>query len=66
MKDITIDASNTCFTPTDTAVGSLLYWYLVPVFQFATAVMFADTWQYFYHRTVHVNKWLYSKFQHIS
>ena len=42
--------------------GSYIYYYLVPTMQFATAIFFADTWQYFYHRLVHISPWLYSKF----
>ena len=37
-----------------------IYYYTIPAFQFTAAIFFADTWQYFYHRLVHVNKWLYS------
>ena len=38
----------------------VLYWYLVPAFQFAVAIFIADSWQYFVHRTMHLNNWLYS------
>ena len=38
-----------------------IYWYIVPVLQFALAIFFVDTWQYFLHRAMHMNKWLYSK-----
>jgi len=40
-----------------------LYWYLVPALQFGLAVFILDTWQYFLHRAMHMNKWLYSEFQ---
>lgn len=39
-----------------------LYWYIVPAIQFAVAVVILDTWQYFLHRAMHMNKWLYSTF----
>lgn len=38
-----------------------LYWFIVPALQFTVAVFLMDTWQYFIHRAMHVNKWLYSK-----
>lgn len=38
-----------------------IYWYLVPTLQLGVAVIVLDTWQYFLHRAMHVNKWLYSK-----
>lgn len=42
--------------------ASAVYWYLIPALQFLTATFFVDTWQYFLHRAMHINKWLYSKF----
>lgn len=41
--------------------ASAIYWYLIPAFQFLFATFFVDTWQYFLHRAMHLNKWLYSK-----
>lgn len=41
-------------------VAKFLYWYLVPALQFALAIFVVDTWQYFLHRAMHMNKWLYS------
>ena len=41
--------------------AKLLYWYLVPAMQFLLAIVVVDTWQYFLHRAMHMNKWLYSK-----
>ncbi|KAI9779507.1 MAG: hypothetical protein M1839_007315 [Geoglossum umbratile] len=38
------------------------YWVLVPAFQFSLAVFFMDTWQYFLHRAMHSNLWLYRTF----
>ncbi|WEW54595.1 Sphingolipid C4-hydroxylase sur2 [Emydomyces testavorans] len=43
------------------AAGAV-YWYLVPVLQFLFAICFVDTWQYFLHRAMHMNKWLYTTF----
>lgn len=42
-------------------VAKVIYWYLVPAFQFAVALFAADTWQYFGHRWEHTNKFVYSK-----
>ena len=39
-----------------------IYWILVPALQFAVAVAFLDTWQYFLHRAMHSNKYLYTTF----
>ena len=43
------------------AVAGIIYWYIVPAVQFAAAVFAADTWQYFGHRWLHTNKWVYSR-----
>ena len=42
-------------------VAKAIYWYIIPAFQFWVAAVFVDTWQYFLHRAMHMNKWLYSK-----
>jgi len=36
-----------------------LYWWGIPVAQFFLAMFIIDTWQYFLHRLMHVNKFLY-------
>lgn len=33
---------------------------LFPAIQFIIAILVVDTWQYFLHRAMHMNKWLYS------
>jgi len=38
-----------------------IYWYIIPMAQFSLAIVVVDTWQYFLHRAMHVNKWLYSR-----
>jgi sphinganine C4-monooxygenase len=43
-------------------VAKGIYWYGVPALQFMLAVFIVDTWQYFLHRAMHMNKWLYSEF----
>ncbi|KAF1950048.1 hypothetical protein CC80DRAFT_248103 [Byssothecium circinans] len=41
-------------------LASALYWYAIPAMQFAMAIVIIDTWEYFCHRTMHMNKWLYT------
>ncbi|SLM38731.1 sphinganine hydroxylase [Lasallia pustulata] len=47
------------FTRWEWASAELVYWIIVPAIQYATAMALADSFQYFTHRTFHVNKWLY-------
>ncbi|KAF2461983.1 protein SUR2 [Lineolata rhizophorae] len=39
-----------------------IYWGLIPSIQMAVAVCILDTWQYFLHRAMHLNKYLYVTF----
>ena len=41
--------------------AQLMYWFLVPAAQFLVAIVIVDTWQYFLHRGMHMNHFLYSK-----
>ncbi|KAJ5682993.1 hypothetical protein N7462_006158 [Penicillium macrosclerotiorum] len=50
------------FTGWEIALASFIYWYLVPALQFMLAVSIVDTWQYFLHRAMHLNRWLYVTF----
>ena len=45
----------------DMLAAKAIHWYLMPAFQFAVAIFVADTWQYFEHRLVHMNHYLYSE-----
>lgn len=47
------------FAQWELAVASFIYWYLIPAFQFILAIFILDTWQYFWHRAMHLNRWLY-------
>lgn len=49
------------FAAWELAVAKTIYYLIVPGLQFFFAVTFVDTWQYFLHRAMHMNKWLYSK-----
>ncbi|KAL3479715.1 fatty acid hydroxylase superfamily-domain-containing protein [Aspergillus californicus] len=50
------------FTGWESAVASFVYWYFIPALQFFWAICVVDTWQYFLHRAMHLNRWLYVKF----
>ncbi|KAI5309832.1 hypothetical protein KEM55_002303 [Ascosphaera atra] len=50
------------FAGWELSVAYALYWYLVPALQFFVAVIIVDSWQYFLHRAMHTNKWLYNTF----
>ena len=56
-------AQVSAFTDWEMFTAKAMYWYLVPAFQFGVAIVILDSWQYFIHRAMHVNKWLYSKLQ---
>ncbi|CAF9918753.1 hypothetical protein IMSHALPRED_004402 [Imshaugia aleurites] len=43
-------------------LASAIYWVLVPALQFGLAILVVDTWQYFLHRAMHMNRWLYTTF----
>jgi sphinganine C4-monooxygenase len=38
-----------------------IYYAVIPGLQILGAMIILDTWQYFWHRAMHLNKWLYSK-----
>ncbi|KAK3117832.1 Sphingolipid C4-hydroxylase sur2 [Teratosphaeriaceae sp. CCFEE 6253] len=42
--------------------ATFLYHLGIPALQFLTAVCIVDTWQYFLHRAMHMNKYLYTTF----
>lgn len=49
------------FAGWELAAARALYWVGVPALQFALAIVVLDTWQYFLHRAMHMNQWLYRK-----
>ena len=55
-----LQASVPAFTGWEIILAKVLYWYTVPALQFGLAILIVDTWQYFLHRAMHMNKWLYS------
>ncbi|MCJ1384901.1 hypothetical protein MMC17_008019 [Xylographa soralifera] len=46
----------------ETIAAKAMYWYIVPAIQFGIGIFIVDTWQYFLHRAMHMNKWLYTTF----
>lgn len=61
--DVVSGAAVPAFASWELFAAKALYWYIVPALQLGLAVFILDSWQYFLHRAMHVNKWLYSKFQ---
>ncbi|MBE3046676.1 hypothetical protein IMZ48_29925 [Candidatus Bathyarchaeota archaeon] len=49
------------FAGWEVLVAKAMYWLVVPGLQLFVAVTILDTWQYFLHRLMHTNKWLYSR-----
>jgi sphinganine C4-monooxygenase len=52
--------STTGFASWETMAAKTIYWALIPVIQFTVAIFMVDTWQYFLHRAMHMNKFLYT------
>jgi sphinganine C4-monooxygenase len=42
-------------------LAKFIYWIAIPAIQFIAAVVILDSWQYFLHRAMHMNHWLYSE-----
>lgn len=51
------------FATWELLLAKAIYWAIIPAFQMWVAVVFLDSWQYFWHRAMHVNKWMYSTFK---
>ena len=49
------------FASWELALAGAIYWYAIPTLKFFYGIVFVDTWQYFLHRAMHMNKWLYSR-----
>jgi sphinganine C4-monooxygenase len=39
-----------------------VYWWAIPIAQMLFGMFIIDTWQYFWHRGMHMNKWAYKHF----
>lgn len=56
-----LDATSVpAFATWELMLAKTIYWAIIPGFQMWVAVAFMDSWQYFWHRAMHVNKWMYS------
>ena len=49
------------FASWETWLAKAIYHVIFPAFQYVVAIIVVDTWQYFLHRAMHMNKWLYSE-----
>ena len=47
------------FAAWELAVAKAIYHAIIPAIQLIVAIVFLDSWQYFLHRAMHMNKWLY-------
>lgn len=47
------------FTRLEMWTAWVMYWFLEPASRFGIAIFFSDSWQYFWHRAMHANKWMY-------
>ena len=56
-----VEAIAPAFTEWEMSLASFIFWYFVPFVQFVWAISVVDTWQYFWHRAMHLNRWLYGK-----
>ncbi|KAF2086384.1 hypothetical protein K490DRAFT_66939 [Saccharata proteae CBS 121410] len=57
-----VNAIAPAFAGWELLVAKAIYWVAIPAIQFTVAVLVVDTWQYFWHRAMHLNKWLYTTF----
>jgi sphinganine C4-monooxygenase len=58
--DVLTGSSVPAFAGWELFAAKAIYYYILPALQFGLAVTVVDTWQYFLHRAMHMNKWLYS------
>jgi sphinganine C4-monooxygenase len=59
LDDVT-GAAVPAFATWELQVAKAIYWLLIPGFQLWLATCLLDTWQYFLHRAMHLNKCFYS------
>lgn len=46
-------------------IAQAIYWVFEPAVRFGIAIVFSDGWQYFWHRAMHTNKWMYRKSRNV-
>jgi sphinganine C4-monooxygenase len=49
------------FAMWETGLAKMIYWLVIPAIQVFIAVVALDSWEYWVHRAMHMNKWMYSK-----
>ena len=42
-------------------LAKAMLWVVEPAARFGIAILFSDAWQYFWHRAMHCNRWMYRK-----
>jgi sphinganine C4-monooxygenase len=65
LQIISIDGHTTiapAFAAWEHLTAKAIYHVLIPALQFFIAILVVDTWQYFWHRGMHLNKYLYTTF----
>ncbi|RDI83197.1 hypothetical protein Vi05172_g6922 [Venturia inaequalis] len=50
------------FATWEVIAAKAIYYWLIPALQFGVGTLVVDSWQYFWHRAMHMNKWLYTTF----
>lgn len=59
--DVMTGAPVPAFAAWEMFAAKVIYWFIIPAIQLGFAIFILDSWQYAWHRAMHVNKWLYSK-----
>lgn len=59
--DLVSGSQAPAFASWEMMAAKAMYYLVVPACQFMLAIVVVDTWQYFLHRAMHMNKWLYRK-----
>lgn len=62
---ISIDGHATlapAFAAWELLTAKAIYYFVIPALQFVLGIIVVDTWQYFWHRGMHLNKYLYTAF----
>ncbi|CAF3453282.1 SUR2 protein [Fusarium graminearum PH-1] len=54
--------SEPAFASWEITLAKIIYNFMIPAIQYFIGAAIIDTWQYFLHRLMHVNKWLYAHF----
>jgi sphinganine C4-monooxygenase len=59
---LNMDSNVPSFANWELSAAKFIYYVAVPGLQYFGAVFMLDTWQYFLHRFMHVNRWMYTHF----